>query len=308
MPRYLTLRLLAVGALLPLAFTWDLPVHGCRAVAGDGVSIRISDEEAIIVWDAAHHREDFIRRATFQTKAQNIGFLVPTPTAPTLAEADPTVFTHLEGLIHPLTKGRIGNTGFTHLAEPSLSRVQVLHTQQVAGYEAAVLAADDTVALTGWLKAHGYVSLPEDRAWLEPYVRAHWKITAFKIAKSDPANPIVTSSLVRMSFGTTQPFFPYREPADNAVIPGASSPRLLRVFLLADHPMQGGFKNAGLDRRWPGTVVGVNQLPDDQRGSLARQTALSPSQLPIQLYLTTFEDHSSPRPGISDVVFRAAQK
>lgn len=44
--------------------------------------------------------------------------------------------------------------------------------------------------------------------------------------------------------------------------------------------MPGRFQTAQAGRAWPGAVVGVNQLPEDMRGQLARQTALSPSQLP----------------------------
>jgi len=297
--------LFAICALLPPAFTGNSPAYGCLAVAGNGIAIRIASEEAVIIWDAAHHREDFIRRATFQTQAKNFGFMVPTPTVPTLAEADPAVFPLLEHMIRPMQRASL-HAGLEKTKAASVpTGVQVLHTQQVAGYQAVVLAADNTKALTRWLKSHGYTSSPQDAAWLTPYVQAHWKITAFKIAKPDPTAPAVTSSLVRMSFATNEPFFPYREPASNAITRGTPSPRLLRVFLLANDPMRGHFKAAQADGQWPGTVVGINQLPDYQRGLIARQSALVPSQLPSRLYLTTFEDHSSPRPGISDVIFRA---
>jgi len=306
MLRHSPLRLLAACALWPLLLTGNPPVHGCRAVAENGVPIRIASEEAVIVWDAAHHREDFIRRATFQTPAKDFGFLVPTPATPTLAGADTAIFPFLEQMIRPMSRvSTLGRAGLERTKAASQSAgVQVIHAQQVAGYEAVVLSANNTQALTGWLKSHGYASGPQDNAWLAPYVQAHWKITAFKIAKPDPADPGVTSSLVRMSFATDVPFFPYREPADNAVALGISSPRLLRVFLLADHPMHGRFQAAPSGQRWPGTVVGINQIADFFHAPLARQTALLPSQLPDHLYLTTFEDHSSPRPGVADVIFQ----
>lgn len=297
-------RLLAVCALLPLALTADPSAQGCRAVAGKGIAIRIANEEAVIVWDAAHHREDFIRRATFLTQAKNFGFLVPTPTVPTLAEADPAVFPFLEHLTRPMRRAPL-NAGLERAKTASiLEGVQVLHTQQVAGYQAVVLAADNTKALIGWLKSHGYVSGPQDAAWLAPYVQEHWKITAFRIAKPNPGETGVTSALVRMSFTTSQPFFPYREPADNAVSVGPSVPRLLRVFLLADHLMRGRFKTPRSEGQWPGMVTSVNQIGEFLRAPLARQVALPPGRLPGRLFLTTFEDHASPRPGLSDVVFQ----
>lgn len=297
-------RLFAAGTLLTLPLSASSPAQACASLGRGGLPVTIASEEAVIIWDAAHQREDFIRQATFQTKASSIGFLVPTPTVPTLAQADPAIFPQLERLIHPMTRGSVGNTGYPLAKSAPAPQVRVLHFQQVAGYDAVVLAADNTQALTHWLKAHGYASSAQDNAWLKPYVQAHWKITAFKIAKSNTKAPTVTSSLVRMSFSTPQPFYPYREPAAPAVPRNLPTPRLLRVFLLANHPMQGRFQTASAGRPWPGTLVGTSRLSDFWRVMLARQTALAPMQLPSQLYLTTFEDYSSPRPSIADVVFQ----
>ena len=296
-------RRYVLPALLSLFLAAPHVTHGCMTVGGGNKPIQIASEEAVIIWDAAHHREDFIRRATFQTQAHDFGFLVPTPTVPTLAEADPAVFSSLEHLMQPMRRGlSVANTEMAQ-SKSMPTEVQILHTQQVAGYQAVVLAADNTKALMNWLKTHGYVSSPQDEAWLAPYVQAHWKITAFKIVNPNLAIPIVTSSLVRMSFAASQPFYPYREPVANTAALAALTPRLLRVFLLADHPMSGRFQTPQAGHLWPGSVVGVNQLSDFMRYPIARQAALSPKQLPKELYLTTFEDHSSPRPGLTDVIF-----
>src|SRR6185503_16109792 len=61
--------------------------------------------------------------------------------------------------------------------------VDVVSTQRVAGYDAVVLAATNARALTHWLRKHGYATKPSFTQWLKPYVTAHWKITAFKIAR-----------------------------------------------------------------------------------------------------------------------------
>jgi hypothetical protein len=289
-------------ALLSLLLPASRVTYGCMTVASGNQPIQIASEEAVIIWDAAHHREDFIRRATFQTQAHDFGFLVPTPTVPTLAEADPAVFSSLEHLIQPMRRGvYMANAGMTQM-KSTPAEVQVLHSQQVAGYQAVILAAGNTKALMNWLKMHGYAASPQDEVWLAPYVQAHWKITAFKIVNPNPAIPAVTSSLVRMSFSVHQPFYPYREPSTSATL-GTPAPRLLRVFLLADHPMSGRFQTPQAGCLWPGSVVGVNPLSDFMRYPIARQAALSPKQLPRELYLTTFEDHSSPRPGLTDVIF-----
>ena len=80
-----------VASLALLAGTVALapaPVaKGCAAVGRRGEVVRLASESAIIVWDAASKTQHFIRRARFETKARDFGFLVPTPTRQELAEA-----------------------------------------------------------------------------------------------------------------------------------------------------------------------------------------------------------------------------
>lgn len=303
------------------ALTW-----GCITVTSPGTSVQIADEEAVIVWDAAHHTEHFIRGATFQTKAQNFGFLVPTPTPPALAQADAAAFTRLEQLTKPqvrhetrtgvlwttwLSRGSGPNaaTVTAGLGDPgSVPPVRVLTRQRVGGYEAVVLKADDTGALTRWLSSHGYEARPAVRAWLAPYVARHWAVTAFKIAKTDPADSEARSSVVRMSFATPRPFFPYHEPADQRK-PGADyPPRLLRVFLLGREAMDGALGGKGESVNWPGRQKWSDRLTDQERAGLAAQLGLSDRILTASSWLTTFEDRSSPRPGTDDVFFGASSR
>src|SRR5690606_17827925 len=49
-------------------------------------------EATVIVWDEQTHTEHFIRRATFDDiKGNSVGFIVPTPDVPELAEAEADV-------------------------------------------------------------------------------------------------------------------------------------------------------------------------------------------------------------------------
>src|SRR2546426_12448714 len=68
-----------------LVFTLSLmptEAEGCGAVGRPGDYIRIAEESAIIIWDPVKKIEHFIRRAAFDTKSPDFGFLVPTPTMP----------------------------------------------------------------------------------------------------------------------------------------------------------------------------------------------------------------------------------
>jgi hypothetical protein len=170
--------------------------------------------------------------------------------------------------------------------------VHVLEEQRVAGYDPVVLEADSASALKDWLAGHGYATRPDLAAWLGPYVKAGWKITAFKIARDATRQEIATSA-VRMSFATDRPFFPYSEPADqrDAERQGGGG-RLLRVFFVADSRYAGRLGDA---EPWAGPL-------DAAAGQgLADRLNLAITVWPR--WLTVFEDRASPRAGTADVSF-----
>ena len=71
------------------------PASACAVVPRPGYEARIAGEEAVIIWDEANRVEHFIRRASFETSGPSLGFLVPTPSAPQLAEASDELFGEL---------------------------------------------------------------------------------------------------------------------------------------------------------------------------------------------------------------------
>jgi len=295
-------------------------VEACAAFGElSATRVEVVNESAVIVWDQERKVQHFIRRATFDTASRDIGFLVPTPSVPELAAASDKAFTQLERVMEPevihrqrryvdfrplLLGRRISNT-FSALSNSlagTTKSVEVLHSQRVAGYDAVVLAADDVPDLNRWLKKHGYVSSPALMAWLAPYVAARWKITAFKIAKADSGSTQVSSSAVRMSFATPQPFFPYREPQSQSSRKNTGY-RLLRVFMIGTHRMAGKVGAFSGTPLWPGRVAWTDNLASRKVSGLARNLALTDDQLPKSAWLTVFEDSSSPRRGKHDVFF-----
>ncbi len=284
----------------------------CAPAPRSGQFVNIYEEAAVLVWDAKTRTEHFIRTAAFGG-AEDFGFLVPTPTKPELAEARYALQT-VSQLIRPkyVTERRFDGFDFTPLLlMPFLSMkeesagapagaVRVLEEKQVAGYDAVVLEADNAQSLNEWLAKHGYESRPALVEWLEPYVKAHWKITAFKIAANGSR---FSTQPVRMSFTADKPFFPYREPADlRDEKPSSKLPRTLKVFLLSDARMQGTVGT----QSWPGEVTWANPIQEADRQSIARDCGLTGQQLPANLWLTTFEDKSSPRLGTDELFFSAA--
>ena len=287
----------------------------CAPAPPLGGQVSILDESALIVWDAERRVQHFIRRATFQSDAQDFGFLVPTPAKPELGEVPDEVF-QLEHLMAPevIYEERKGIRPVVWVLEPFLlSRqdvanapgmyprsVRVLDQATVAGYDAVVLEADDPKALNDWLSEQGYPSSPELQEWFAPYVAMRWVITAFKIA-NDRDSGNVSTSAVRMSFPTERPFFPYREPKSKTAQEGN---RALQVLMFSNERMEGRLAN-DFSQNWPGKTVWANRVKPDDVAQLFHQLKVSIHT--ENLWLAHFEDQSSPRPGDEDLFFRAAE-
>jgi Uncharacterized protein conserved in bacteria (DUF2330) len=216
--------------------------------------------------------------------------------------------------------------------------ITVLETKQVAGFDAAILAATDAHALNEWLRKHDYESRAELNDWLKPYIDQGWIITAFKIAKSQPASPTIGSNAIRMSFQTDRPFFPYREPAPKPDEPLVAEEvivrqpaearevirmllariaeqerridmlaptrryRALKVYFLADRAFDGHLGDTG---DWKCLRLFSQPLSNEHRQELLELMAIESFQPPPNLWLTEFLDTSVVRQGDRDLFFSA---
>jgi hypothetical protein len=219
------------------------PAEACAPAWQGDEPVQIAGEEALIVWDAGRHLEHFVRTATFQGGSATFGFLVPVPTLPELAEADEQIFERIEAFLESQRPEEVrfhfeGLTSFMLSRRiagvPASAGVTLLAATRVAGMDAVVLEADSAKALGDWLAAREFVFRPELEGWLEPYVRARFKIVAFKYAR-DAGVPSVGARAVRLTFSTERPFFPYREPRDATRLIPAS----FRLHVLASTSMSG---------------------------------------------------------------------
>lgn len=300
----------AVSSFTAMALLSATAAQACISLGPASTPITVASESAVIVWNPRTHTENFIRQADFVTNARDFGFLVPTPTAPRLAAADPGVFSLLDGTAAQKLPSHTRSKSLHVMREPIAAAISVLSTQTVGGYDATVLKASDTRSLDGWLAARGYAHGKDLRDWLAPYVAQGWAITAFKIHRTAPGRQGARLAPVRMAFHTDAPFYPYREPA-SARVPGAFQPdRLLRVYFIGDKRVTGSLGSTG---SWPGDVrwsgdwgrdVAVRQVPIAE---VAKECAVDPGQMPGKPWLTVFEDRSSPRPGTADVFFHPAR-
>lgn len=291
-----TLLCLALAGLL-----CSREADACAPAPRYGEHVDVAEESAVIVWEPDTKTEHFIRRATFRGEARDFGFLVPTPSVPVLARVDDSVFDRMHEKTTRrtvyrtkkeidwtpllLTPFAIRNRAETTTAG---APVQVLSTQTVGGYEAAILEATDAAALNKWLADNGYATTPDLTEWLEVYVRQGWILSAFKIDKGQDTITARTSA-VRMSFVTDRPFFPYREPASQRE--GASEPRLLKVWFVGPERMTG---RVG-EQSWPGEMFWSESIRDLELGGVK----VAPTAR-----MTAFVDRATPRPGIDELWFQ----
>lgn len=303
-------------------------LEACAPMSGDNSGVQVTEESAVIVWDAKNQTEHFIRRAHFNGSGKSLGFLVPSPSVPRLVEADDAVFSQLEILMEPevihkkvsayrlrsifnQVKNTFNAAGMSMMNTAS-DPVEIIDTQRVGNYDATILRATDAAALGRWLDKNGYSSNTAFEDWLDIYIKKHWYITAFKIAKTDESQAAFTLAPVRMSFQTPRPFYPYREPRQQAAAAPknqTASSRSLRIFFFAPNRMQavpGTFKAS---REWPGKVKWADAAArhDIDWKGIAGHLKLSEQELKSTGRLTVFEDFSSPRSGTDDVFFEATE-
>jgi hypothetical protein len=295
------------------ACTWTPAASACAAISFSQVPVVNADQSVILIWDPATRTEHFIRKATFKSAGDELGFIVPTPTQPVLAESSDEVFDYLRKLTAPEIKHQLRlpsvgiGCGMVSAPPPTLSSVQVLEEKEVAGYKAAVLQAGVAGDLVTWLRDNGYAYSPAMEAWARPYIDRGWKFTALKLAKSEQGkkDQTLTAGTLRITFQTDEPLFPYREPdsAAYATSLGASR-RLLRIYFLAEARYEGRLRVP--KSPWTGNAVWANKLKPAERLKTLELLKLLPITGPATWWLTEFEDNWPYAQAPSDLFFSRA--
>ena len=285
-----TLTLFAVAGL-SLALAWpNASAEACMALGRTGF-LPVMGEEALIVWDAEHETEHFIRRAAFDGISEDFGFIVPTPSRPTLVEVADSVFDRLFALYRrPAPRSRSARARGVERSGPATSGVTVVERTVVAGLEGTILQATSATALDAWLAEHGYASGPELVPYLQPYVAQGWYLTAFRVDASASSGRPVSMRAMRMSFATERPFFPYSEPQT-----ARRQQRPFRVSVVAPTRM------SALEgtEPWDASVGYAARSP--RLAGILRGVVPAPA-VRGERWLTTFDEPSSLR-GRSDLFF-----
>ncbi len=296
--------LVLAGLLLALG-THSL--WACCAVSKSDSAVVNADQSVLIIWNPQTKTQHFVRQANFKSDTPDVGFLVPSPSQPTLAEANGKVFETLAFFTKPeIKKVKRGKSlnGFGGAGGGGFGGVEVIEQKRVAGYDATVLKADSAEALLDWLKQNGYHYSPAVSEWAKPYLEQKWFFTALKVAPKEagakPGNITLQAPALRISFTTDKPLFPYREPATESLNTLGVKSRTLRTFFLSDHRYTG---QLGAGETWTGKTVWANQLAPPQIKNILDHLKLPFKEAPPKAWLTEFSDDWDYNTAKSDLTF-----
>lgn len=271
-------------------------------------------EQSLIVFDAAAHRQHFIREVVFRTSATSFGFVVPTPTRPEVAKVQKSPFASLraEMPFQMFSKGigAVGSGTGQGFGSGKPRGVTVLDVKKIGSFTAFVLAADDDAALRAWLDEHHFASTPEADRWLAHYVKMKFFYVAMRY---DPPATVdygrTTSETVRISFDTELAYYPYYEPdPPNGVV--SEDPRMLELWLVSDAatvPVAAQAKDG--EHVWVRPFAEGIAYPNASRKVLEEALGSDASLLPKgELLVQRFMDQKRSRVGFGDVVFVPAER
>lgn len=254
----------------------------CCCVSYPREPMRLTGEDAIIVWDQKQGLQHFIRSARFDGQAENFGFILPVPNQPMAIEvASEMAFGTLERL-SPMRFQGLGAPA-TGGAPGASKGVEVLEQKMVGDYEATVLRATDGNSMAAWLKKHGHQLRPAMTPWFQHYTNRAWTFVAFKYDGQKGPTP---TKAVRVSFKTDRPHYPYKMPTDTFA---KDHHRIMRLFVVSKTPMKGTHTSG---KAWPTTAAWTSEVPEvstmileDQLGTPGKKLLL-----PKGMTVTRFEN------------------
>jgi len=275
----------------------------------------VAVERVLLVHDEAKGVEHFVREVAFSSAKETFGFVVPTPSKPTVAKVDDVDWGRLNrehpfsidkrtgGVGYGRGSGRLGGSG----------GVKVLEHKRVGSFASYVLDASSGEAMKKWLSDNRFQTTAASQTWLDHYVRLGFYFVALRF-EPQLAKETRTKNgdfdfarggaeTVRISFETPVPYYPYREPDAGDV----GVDRILSLWLLTSSPKV----PVALRKEVPNgeTVSYVRPWREGIRSSLAPDAPalVGPktwkATVPAgPLVLQTFEDQKRSRRGFGDVL------
>jgi hypothetical protein len=199
-------------------------------------------QRAMLLFDPEAGREDLILQAEYEGNTDNLAWIVPVPSFPTLTTADAGIFVDCANL----TRLVVRNRGFScgegaKLTGAPGNQVDVYDRQTVGIYQTLTLGASNAPALADSLDAWGYLhagNRPRVEAALQFYIDKSWFFVAMRtdsatVAGSRPgAYRIGGLDPIRLAFATTRAVYPLRISAISA-----RNPSQVLLYACAPHRM-----------------------------------------------------------------------
>lgn len=272
----------------------------------------IKDETSVIVWDAEKGIEHFIRQVNFDKAPAHFAFVIPVPNVPEFAEAPANLIRWIQAEM-PLSRGE-GSMGGGSGSRGAKGGVQILKSQDVAGLNATVVRSSSPTELQEWLVKNKYQVPPDAASWIKHYVDKKWMFVALKIkpkAKLAGKKTSVASPMLRISFATPKPFFPYREFDSRKAEPG----REFHLYLIAPSVLSGYYE---IDRKpWTNTFPNTKALSIGEKAKFTKKGyvwevselekfldgLLGKRKSSQNLFITHFVNYDDRRPYAEDLYF-----
>lgn len=283
----------------------------------------MSREKVLLIHDAEKGEQHFIREVAFARAGDPLGFVVPTPSRPTVAEVETTPFTQLRNSFSFLPVIGIGGgsgseSGYGRGSGAGFGGrgVTVLEETKVGSFKTYVLAATDEQALATWLSDNDLVASEGAEAWLEHYVRMGFYYVAMRYdpprkkrrkKKGEQEHPTAAET-IRISFATPVPYYPYLEPVEPKL--PTDAPRLLEVWTVGtEKVVPVGLKSEGSDHQWVRPLRAGESYSEARAGlEFALRHELEALLPEGRLVVQSFQDQKRSRDGFGDVLFVPAAK
>ena len=281
----------------------------------------LSHEQALIVHDAKTSTEHFVRDVTFSDATTVFGFVVPTPTRPSIAKIDASPFATLHRLFPFDANLKLGSGGGAIQGGGGLrggapGGVTVLEVKKVGSFTAFVLQATDAKGLADWLAKNQLVSTPEADTWLAHYVKMKFFYVALRYdPPSGGGTAGVKAETMDISFQSPIPYYPYFEPARRP--DAANEPRrLLELYTITSAPvLPVAFLERDGKREWVRPLQSGITYRDKTDGLLGKlENRLDPSSFDPAIakllpaaeaprVVQVFQDQKVSRAGYGDMLF-----
>jgi hypothetical protein len=199
-------------------------------------------QRAILLFDPAAGREDLILQAEYEGNTDNLAWIVPVPSLPTLATADAELFVECANLTKLVVRNRgLGcGSGAKTTGAPD-NQIDIYDNRLVGIYQTLTLGATDASMLADSLNAWGYLhegNRPSVEAALRFYINKSWFFVAMRtdsasVAGTSPdAYRVGGLDPIHLTFSTTQAVYPMRISAISA-----RDPSQVLLYVCAPHRM-----------------------------------------------------------------------